>query len=415
MKIMSDNMDEIQIDDWRLRRVKTGRIRADQLCPHPDNPKYHPWKQRRYTAGSINSLGQLAPVTINLSNGYLVDGHDRAWLALQHGDETLVEVDYVELTEDEHLLAMQILDETGQYFEYDREKTEGLLKQLQETDSALQTILQGDERLNAMLSDMAEREGIQFCDEPDVPEDPGAQIDRAAELQEQWQVLPGDLWIIPSMTGDGQHRLLCGDSTNADDVARVMGDEKADAVVTDPPYGINHDTNYKRFSGGISQSRNFGSPIANDGKPFDPSHLLDFESVILWGANCYPQYLSIGAFLIWDKRDNGREKLLSDGEVGWFNHGYGTYIFNHTWNGFVRDSERGETLHPTQKPVELFKWCLGFIKSSIIYDPYGGSGPIMVACEQLQRQCRMIEILPKYCAVILQRMTDMGLTPERVD
>ena len=283
----------------------------------------------------------------------------------------------------------------------------GLLKELQRDFDSWEsaTGFDGDE-LDELLADLA----ADF----DVPEDAGAQIDKADELQEVWQVERGQLWIIPSITGDGVHKLLCGDSTKADDVSRVMGGEKADAVVTDPPYGINHDTNYKRFSGGISQSRNFGSPIINDERPFDPSHLLDFESVILWGANAYSNCLPVGSWLVWDKRHDGQDKLMSDGEVAFLNRGHGVYIFNHAWNGFVRDSERGKTLHPTQKPIELFKWCLGFIKSSIIYDPYGGSGPIMVACEQLQRQCRMIEISEKYCSVILQRMQDLGCTPERV-
>lgn len=165
---MNDNSQDTTIDAWRLRRVKIGQVRADQLCPHPDNPKHHPWKQRTYTASSINSLGQLAPITVNLTNGYLVDGHDRAWLALDHGDDTLVEVDYVELTEDEHLLAMQILDETGQHFEYNRERLDSLLKQLQSDDSSMQAMIKDDERLQVMLSEMAQVHGLTFGDESRV-------------------------------------------------------------------------------------------------------------------------------------------------------------------------------------------------------------------------------------------------------
>lgn len=241
-------------------------------------------------------------------------------------------------------------------------------------------------------------------------DDPSAQTDRAEELREKWGVERGQLWQI------GRHGLLCGDSTNADDVARLMGGANADAVVTDPPYGINHDTDYTRFSGGKSQSRNFGLPIHGDGEAFDPAPYLEYETTILWGANNYFGQLPSGSLLVWDKRDKGRDKLLGDGEVAWCNKGHGIYIFNHAWNGFVRDSERGATKHPTQKPVALFAWCFGWLdKGDVVFDPYAGSGPIMAAAEQLNHTCYSMEIEPKYVAVTLERMADMDLEPTLIE
>ncbi len=400
--------------DWQNRIVAYKQVPANQLLANPSNARRHPPRQREALLGSLDALGIVDAVLVNVRTGYLIDGHARVEEALTRNEDMPLPVLEVDLSPDEEKLFLASFDYITYMADYDRDALDSLLQQLQADDSAMSTVIEGDERLQAMLSEMAAEHGLTFGDEPEVTEDAGAQLDRAEELQEQWQVSTGDLWIIPSITGDGQHRLLCGDSTNADDVSRVMAGEKVDAVVTDPPYGINHDTNYTRFTGGEKRSRNFGSPIYGDDTEFDPSPFLNYSECLLWGANAYSNCLPLGSWLVWDKRHDGQDKLMSDGEVAFLNSGHGIYIFNHTWNGFLRDSERGKTLHPTQKPVELFKWCLEFIKSQIVYDPYGGSGPIMAACEQLQRQCRMIEIAPKYCAVILQRMTDLGCTPERV-
>lgn len=289
---------------------------------------------------------------------------------------------------------------------WDEESYAALLEEMANEDVFAVTV-DGDD-LDALLREFRD-------DEP--PEDPGVQIDKAEELNETWQVKAGDLWEIPSQATPGKsHRLLCGDSTKAEDVERLMGGEKADAVVTDPPYGINHDTDYTRFSGGLSDSRSFEKPIYGDNLPFDPSALLEHKQVILWGANAYSNSLPCGSWLVWDKRQDGQEKLLSDGEVAWLNRGHGVYIFNHTWNGFVRESEHGKTLHPTQKPVALFEWCFTHLKNcDLVFDPYCGSGPIAVAAERTARICYGMEIEPKYCAVALERMAGMGLEPHRIE
>jgi site-specific DNA-methyltransferase (adenine-specific) len=263
----------------------------------------------------------------------------------------------------------------------------------------------------------SELDALDFGEKDDLPEDPGVQVDKADELNEKWQVKHGDLWEVPSAATPGKaHRILCGDSTKAEDVERLMGGEKADAVVTDPPYGVNHDTNYTRFSGGLSNSRDFEKPIYGDESPFNPTWLLKHKQVILWGANAYSNMLPCGSWLVWDKRHKEQEKILSDGEVAWLNRGHGVYIFNHAWNGFLRESEQGKTLHPTQKPVALFEWCFTYLKDgNLIFDPYCGSGPTAVAAERTGRICYGMEIEPKYVAVALERLAGLGLEPHRVE
>lgn len=185
------------------------------------------------------------------------------------------------------------------------------------------------------------------------------------------------------------YRLLLGDSVALrDDVGRV------DAVITDPPYGINMDTNYTRFRGDFP-SRNHRA-IAGDDAEFDPSPWLDYAPVvILFGGNHFAHRLPPGAWIVWDKRYNGRTGLRSDAEVIWCNHGHGVWIYAHHWDGFIRASEIGErTIHPTQKPVALFRWLIErYTKpGDLVFDPYMGSGACGIAAMQTGRRFVGVEI-----------------------
>lgn len=182
------------------------------------------------------------------------------------------------------------------------------------------------------------------------------------------------------------------------------------AVITDPPYGDTHDTDYTRFSGGVAANRNWLIPIANDNQDFDPSPWLSFPTVILWGANRFSDKLPTGSLLVWDKRTPGGNKnVMSDAEVAWWNHGRGVYIFEHTWDGFNRASERGTAYHPTQKPVALFSWVLekaNLPKDTIILDPYMGSGPVGIAAVKAGYRYIGFELKEDYYDIALRRIGD---------
>lgn len=181
-----------------------------------------------------------------------------------------------------------------------------------------------------------------------------------------------------------------------------------DALVSDPPYGRNFNTDYTRFQGGLHHAgrKNF-QKISGDDRPFDPTHLLSYEKIVLWGANNFASHLPPGTWLIWNKRRLEKlGKFLSDGEVAWMRGGYGVYIFNHVWDGFDRASERGRTLHPTQKPVALMQWCIEKLKlpeGSVIVDPYCGSGSTLEAARRLGHPSIGIELDPEYCRVAASR------------
>lgn len=183
---------------------------------------------------------------------------------------------------------------------------------------------------------------------------------------------------------------------------------KADALICDPPYGCNNDCNYSRFSGGLSPSRNHHRGVVGDDAPFDPSPWLAYPKVILWGWQHYADRLPLGTVLVWcKKRDNQLGTFLSDCELAWQKGGKGVYLFRHVWHGFDRQSEKGKTLHPTQKPVALMQWCISRLKlppGSTIFDPYMGSGPTALAALSLGHKFVGAEIDEKYFSIACDRV-----------
>src|SRR5688572_21332257 len=129
--------------NWRSRIVRYGKIRADQITPHPQNPFKHPIEQRKAVEASFDELGQLLPIIINARNGYLVDGEERTWLALSQGDDTELDVVYVDLSDDEHLLALTLINPTTKMSTLDRDKLDELLREIDTDNAALQSLLSG--------------------------------------------------------------------------------------------------------------------------------------------------------------------------------------------------------------------------------------------------------------------------------
>lgn len=214
----------------------------------------------------------------------------------------------------------------------------------------------------------------------------------------------GDLYEI------GEHRLLCGDSTDSDQVAKLMNGQKADMVFTDPPYGIDWNTDYTRFKGGLIPSENKYSKIQNDEKEFDPSFFMAmYDKCLFFGANCFSNKLPKGNWIVWDKRFENGKAFLADAEVAWYNGSGAVYIIAETHQGFVSSDEKRH--HPTQKPVKLIQKVFEKINApNFLFDPYSGSGSTMVASHQLKRKCYGMELDPKYCDVIVKRMIKLDPT-----
>ncbi|HXE51273.1 MAG TPA: DNA methyltransferase [Ramlibacter sp.] len=185
------------------------------------------------------------------------------------------------------------------------------------------------------------------------------------------------------------------------------------AVISDPPYGMDFDTDSRRFTGGTIR-RGTGRDdrsIAGDAASFDPAPWLTFDEVILWGANHYAQKLPIGSTLIWLKRyQEHYGSFLSDAEIGWQRGGHGVYALHAPDSSgrrrleFTGSAFGDETAHPFQKPIALMAWCIERVKGRAILDPFMGSGTTGVAALRLGRKFIGIEIEERWFDIACRRI-----------
>lgn len=211
----------------------------------------------------------------------------------------------------------------------------------------------------------------------------------------------------------------------ADGVRLILGDcrevlpglGRVDAVVTDPPYGMNWDTDSTRFTrpkGEKGAGRDDWGGIVSDAEPFDPSPWLSFPECVMWGANHYGARLPVGTTLIWLKKaPHLFGTFLSDAEMGWQCGGYGVYVHYEQFPPPSRMMENdGTTAHPTQKPIGLMMWCIKRTKSHTILDPFMGSGTTGVAAVKLGRRFIGVEIEPKYFDIACRRISQALAQPD---
>lgn len=403
------------------RIVGSGIVPLDQILFNPRNWRVHPLNQQNALKGVLEEVGWVQDVIINQRTGHLVDGHLRCQLAAREGAKE-IPVKYVDLSEEEEALVLATIDPIGAMAVTDKQKLDELFAGIESEN----------ENVNKALDDIAEKERLEYGKQT---LDAKPQIDRAAELNEKWKVNYGDLWQI------GEHRLYCGDSTKREDVERVMGGKKARLVWTDPPYGVNYGDKLESTNPMGYRVRT----IEND--DLSPDNLEEFlrtaltnvASVCLPGTAIYVACPAgtllpalIAAFtgsgftfhwgLVWLKD----QIVLSRADYhfkhenilfGWkhenilygWKHDGAHYFIDDRSQASVFEYPRPKTSeeHPTMKPIELIQHMVrnSSERGDIVVDVFGGSGSTMLACENEKRICRMIELAPKYCAVILERMT----------
>ena len=231
-------------------------------------------------------------------------------------------------------------------------------------------------------------------------------------------IVLGDLFEI------GGHRLLCGDSTDSDSVAKLMNGEKADMVFTDPPYGMKLDTDYSGMQGNGRKGKKYDK-VKGDNEDFSPLLItsifenFDCEEIFLWGVDYYfdiiPNFKD-GSLIVWDKtlQTNGDSGYNSEFELLWSKTPHKKEVIHFNWfRYFGLSSQDIKTReHPTQKPLQVITPYIErhSKENNIIVDVFGGSGTTMVAAHQLKRKCYGMELDSKYCEVIVTRMIKLDNT-----
>lgn len=217
----------------------------------------------------------------------------------------------------------------------------------------------------------------------------------------------GDRWLL------GKHRLMCGDSTSITDLEKLMNGKKPNMIYTDPPYGIDLEfgENYAKCTT-VAKKRTIYEKIEGDTSidiAKDVYNLLISLydcSLVYWGANYYDFLPASKCWLAWDKRGEMKENTFCGAELAYTNSNKHTAVLKVLWNGMYREGESNANprVHPTQKPIKLAIDCFDYLEAGkVVLDTFGGSGTTLMACEQSNRQCYMMEVSPHYCDVIVAR------------
>jgi DNA modification methylase len=354
------------------------------------NPRELTRDQHQDLKDSITRFGFVDPLIVNTHKerkNILVGGHQRLKIAKELGykDVPCVEVDLSPDQEKE--LNVRLNKNTGQW-DWD----------------ALANHFDVGELLEWGFSE----DELQFT-EPDVQ---GLTDDDDVPEVEEAITQQGDLWIL------GEHRLLCGDATKKEDVERLMDGQKADMVFTDPPYGMNLDTDYSSMKSKMFKGKTGGdyhNPIIGDDKQFNPTLVLNYfdycKEQFWWGGDYYAEYLPKGnSWIVWDKRlDDSADKMYgSCFELCWSKSKHKRDIARIKWAGIFGTEKEFDKKrhHPTQKPIDLALWFFDKYNGNNVVDLFLGSGSTLIACEKTNRKCYGMEIDPHYCDVIVKRWED---------
>ena len=390
-------------------------IKVVDLIPYPNNSRTHTDKQINQIVKSIKEFGFTNPVLIDKNLG-IIAGHARVEAAKKIGMTEVPCLRLSKLTESQKKAYIVADNKLALNAGWDVEMLKIEFVELDANGFDLDlTGFDNGERDQILIGNG--KDGLTDQDAvPEVPEKAVTQI--------------GDIWTL------GDHRLLCGDSTNAQDVARIMESEKADIVFTDPPYGVSIGKK-NRFLNSVQESGRNLTDIESD--DLNPEELKDkilvpafinLRSILADNATVFvtaPQGGELGMMMMMMMKESGlpvRHVLIWKKNAPTFSMGRLDYDYQHepillTWGkkheyygaGQHRtsvweiDKPRSSKEHPTMKPVDLY--VNAYLNNSkvgdITYEPFAGSGTAFIASEKVGRKCRGIELSPAYCDVIVKR------------
>lgn len=369
------------------------KLKITEIKPYDKNPRKNDGAVDA-VAESIKQCGYCAPIVIDEDNVILA-GHTRLKALKKLKYKECECVRKVGMTEEQKRKYRLLDNKTNEFADWDIDLLNGELEGLD--------FLGFDFGFD--ITDLSEPK--------EVVEDIAPEVDEESEPITQL----GDIWEL------GEHRLMCGDSTDKATVEMLMNGKKADMVLSDPPYGMCLDTDFSGAVGSLGRKRgtrgNKYDKVIGDNDDFKPELITTFfenfdycKEVFLFGADYFAEFLPYkndGSWLVWDKRKESQADAIgSEFELIWSKNKHKRRMLRHDWFGFLSSQNSKDAqhrVHPTQKPVSLLvdiidQWGKD---CNVIVDLYGGSGSTLIACEQLNRSCYMAELDPKYCDVIVKR------------
>jgi DNA modification methylase len=377
---------------------------VDKLIPYVNNSRTHSDEQIAQIASSIKEFGWTNPILVDGENG-IIAGHGRLMAARKLGYKEVPTIELKDLTETQRKAYIIADNRLALNAGWDNEMLTIELNELLADGFALDILGFDPKEIDALLEPEVV-EGLTDEDAvPDVPDEPKTKL--------------GDIYQL------GNHRLMCGDSTSIDAVDKLMNGQKADMVFTDPPYGVSYTGGLQDKGKGLKG--NAREMIKNDDidlyeEAVTVASIVCDGPVFMFYADTVPFGLYRGienvggevvALLIWKKKGgygalgasykpNHEPCVLWKKKNAKLNF-IGSTKENRIWE---EDKEGVNKLHPTQKPVSIPKRAIGNHKADIVLDLFGGSGSTLIACEQLARKARLMELDPKYCDVIVKRWED---------
>jgi len=382
---------------------------TERLVPYARNARTHSDQQVAQIAASIAEFGWSNPILIG-DDDVIIAGHGRLMAAQRLGMAEVPVIVLAHLTEAQRRALVIADNKIAENAGWDEELLKAELLALQEVEFDLDLIGFSDEELVDLLDDIEEPGiGGAIDGEDDIPEPPVQPVS-----------MIGDLWVL------GNHRLLCGDSTIATDVERVLGGVTPLLMVTDPPYGVEYDPNWRNQALGQATTRT--GKVLNDDRadwreawalfPGDVAYVWHgalhattvADSLIASGFNIRSQ-------IIWAKD----RLILSRGDYHWQHepcwyavrksgkgHWAGDRKQTTLWHIANKDQD-AETVHGTQKPVECMRRPIlnNSSPGQAVYEPFMGSGTTLIAAETTGRVCYGIELNPIYIDVIVERWQNL--------
>lgn len=363
--------------------LKIEQIPIEKLTFDPFNARKHSDANIAAIAESLKQFGQRKPIVVNAEN-VIVAGNGTVDAARLLG---ITDVDIVRVPKDwsaDQVKAFALADNrTAELAEWNPQV---LSAQLIELDEAGFDV----EALGFDAVKLAQEEDDVPDDEYSVPEEPVSVL--------------GDLWQI------GEHLILCGDSFDIPTIERLTSLQRPNALLTDPPYGIDLETDWS--AGGGKKYK----PVINDNKAFDAQALRTMfeycKEQFWWGANYYQRSLLEhdleGSWLVWDKRNENTDSVVGAGfEMCWSKSKHKQDVLRYLWTNFTSHKNDGhKRMHPTEKPVEMLceiidRWIE---PGSVILDLFAGSGSTLLAAHRSGCIGIGIELDPAYCDAIVQRL-----------